>query len=74
MIVETYHAVKSGKSPHPSAQAEEQITERMRSRRRPGRDDAARSPVEEQTLIDVIVAREIARVDMGIDLLVAQPR
>ena len=55
-------------------QAEEQIAERIRSRRRPGRDDATRSPEEEQTLIDVIVAREIARVDMGIDLLVAQPR
>jgi hypothetical protein len=55
-------------------QTEQQIAERMRSRRRPGRDDAPLSPAEEQTQIDVMVAREIARVDMGIDLLVAQPR
>jgi hypothetical protein len=55
-------------------EAEQQITERVRSTRRPGPDDATRSRAEEETQINVIVAREIARVDMGIDLLLAQPR
>ena len=33
-----------------------------------------RSPVEEQSVKNILVAREIARVDMGIDVLDAQPR
>ena len=52
---------------------EQHIAERVRSRRRTGPDRAIRSSEEEQALIDLSVAREIARVDMGIDLLVAQP-
>ncbi|MDO5643511.1 MAG: hypothetical protein Q4G26_14140 [Paracoccus sp. (in: a-proteobacteria)] len=31
-------------------------------------------PAREQAILDVLVAREIARIDMGIDLVIAQPR
>jgi hypothetical protein len=55
-------------------QTERLIAGRVRARRRSGPDVAVRSPEEEQAVVDVFVAREIARVDMGIDLLLAQPR
>ena len=55
-------------------QAQQQIAERIRSSRRFGIDGPDRSPAEESALVDVLVAREVARVDMGIDLLLAQPR
>lgn len=55
-------------------QAEQQMAERIRSSRRFETDRPARSLAEESALVDVLVAREIARVDMGVDLLLAQPR
>jgi hypothetical protein len=49
---------------------QERITQtRVRTRVRP-----ERSIEEEQVLTDILVAREIARVDLGVDVLVAQPR
>ncbi|UXN58462.1 hypothetical protein [Phyllobacterium zundukense] len=37
-------------------------------------DGSASQPDREQAILDVLVAREIARIDMGIDLVIAQPR
>lgn len=37
-------------------------------------DGSALQPDREQAILDVLVAREIARIDMGIDLVIAQPR
>jgi hypothetical protein len=54
-------------------EVEHQVAERVNARRRPI-EEASRSQEEEQTLIDVAVAREIARIDFGIDLVIAQPR
>ncbi|TPL47997.1 hypothetical protein FJ942_26360 [Mesorhizobium sp. B2-4-2] len=54
--------------------AHELVAERVRARRRPTADGTPRSPEEELANVDIAVAREIARVDMGIDLLIAQPR
>jgi hypothetical protein len=55
-------------------QAEQQIAERIRSSRRSGTERPASFLPEESALVDILVAREIARVDMGVELLVAQPR
>jgi hypothetical protein len=55
-------------------QTEQLIAERVRARRRPSPDQPAYSPEEDRAVTDLLVAREIARVDMGIDVLVAQPR
>ncbi|MER9707841.1 hypothetical protein NKJ10_27110 [Mesorhizobium sp. M0204] len=55
-------------------QAEQLIAERVGARRIQILDGAARPPEEERAVTDILVAREIARVDLGVDLLVAQPR
>jgi hypothetical protein len=55
-------------------QAEQQIAERIRSSRCSGTERPASFLPEESALVDILVAREIARVDMGVELLVAQPR
>ena len=55
-------------------QTEQRIAARMRSSRVQVSDGTPKSPEEERAIIDILVAREIARVDLGIDLLVAQPR
>jgi len=58
----------------PMRQTEQLIADRVRSRRVQVLDGASRPPEEERAVTDILVAREIARVDLGIDLLVAQPR
>lgn len=56
-------------------QAEDAIAGRVRQALPPAGADAAGSqPEREQAILDVLVAREIARIDMGIDLVIAQPR
>jgi len=56
-------------------QAEDEVAGRMRQALPPAAaDGAAAQPDREQAILDVLVAREIARVDMGIDLVIAQPR
>ncbi|MER8370322.1 hypothetical protein [Mesorhizobium sp. M1378] len=55
-------------------QAEQLIAERVGARRIQILDGAARPPKEERAVTDILGAREIARVDLGVDLLVAQPR
>ncbi|RWB61868.1 MAG: hypothetical protein EOQ48_14055 [Mesorhizobium sp.] len=54
--------------------ASQRIAQLVRARRRPVAPSVVRSPEEESALTDIAVAREIARVDMGIDLMIAQPR
>jgi hypothetical protein len=58
----------------PMRQNQGVIEERIRSSRVRIRDAAARSAEEEQVVTDILVAREIARVDLGVDVVVAQPR
>jgi hypothetical protein len=36
--------------------------------------DGAAQPDRAEAILDVLVAREIARIDLGIDLVIAQPR
>jgi hypothetical protein len=55
-------------------QAEQLVLERVKSRRILASEAAFRSPEQELVVTDILVAREIARVDLGIDLLVAQPQ
>jgi hypothetical protein len=52
---------------------EPSLEERARARRRPP-DLPIRSPDEEEAAIDISVAREIARVDMGVEVVISQPR
>ncbi|MER9432573.1 hypothetical protein [Mesorhizobium sp. M0408] len=52
-------------------QAEQLIAERVGARRIQILDGAARPPEEERAVTDILVAREIARIDLGVDLLVA---
>lgn len=55
-------------------QSEGAIYERVRSARARSPLAAPRSPQEDQVITDLLLAREIARVDFGIDLVIAQPR
>ncbi|MBW9113306.1 hypothetical protein JNB88_06545 [Rhizobium cauense] len=56
-------------------QAEDAVAGRVRQARPPtAADGSALQPDREQAILDVLVAREIARIDMGIDLVIAQPR
>jgi hypothetical protein len=56
-------------------QAEDAVAGRMRQALPPSAaDESALQPDREQAILDVLVAREIARIDMGIDLAIAQPR
>jgi hypothetical protein len=58
----------------PMRQSEQLIADRVRLQRIHVLDGAAKPPEEERIVMDILVAREIARVDLGIDLLVTQPR
>ncbi|NNU63050.1 hypothetical protein [Ochrobactrum soli] len=56
-------------------QAEDAVASRVRQAMLPvAADGSASQPDREQAILDVLVAREIARIDMGIDLVIAQPR
>jgi len=56
-------------------QAEDAVAGRVRQALpRVATDGASAQPDREQAILDVMVAREIARIDMGIDLVIAQPR
>ena len=56
-------------------QAEDDVAGRVRQALPPVvTDGSALQPDREQAILDVLVAREIARIDMGIDLVIAQPR
>ncbi len=55
-------------------QTESLLSDRLRARLAERRVGETRTPEQERVLIDILVAREIARVDLGIDLLIAQPR
>lgn len=49
------------------------LADRMRVRVRAAMPTAAISTEQEETLTNLLVARDIARVDLGIELLIAQP-
>ncbi|QEN84747.1 hypothetical protein FZC33_00175 [Labrys sp. KNU-23] len=53
-------------------QAEAVIAERVR-RRAEGLAITVRPPEQERAVTDILVAREIARVDLGVEMVVAQP-
>ena len=56
-------------------QAEDAVAGRLRQALPPvATDGSALQPDREQAILDVLVAREIARIDMGVDLVLAQPR
>lgn len=56
-------------------QAEDAVAGRVRQALPPiGADGSGSQPDREQARLDVLVAREIACIDMGIDLVIAQPR
>ena len=54
--------------------AEESISERIDSRRMAQPDVGERSLEDNEVIKDILVAREMARVDIGVDLMIAQPR
>jgi hypothetical protein len=49
------------------------LAQRIRVRRATLREGPTISPADE-AVEDILVAREMARVDLGIDVLIAQPR
>ncbi|TCS04595.1 hypothetical protein [Rhizobium sp. BK418] len=56
-------------------QTEDAVAGRVRQALPPvAADGSGLQPDREQAILDVLVAREIARIDMGIDLVIAQPR
>ena len=55
-------------------QAESQVAERISSRRSGVADRPAMPRDQELAIADILVAREMARIDLGIDVLIAQPR
>jgi len=55
-------------------ESENSISERIASRRILELERPGTSAEDEEVIRDVLVAREMARVDLGVDLLVAQPR
>ncbi len=57
----------------PMRQAEGEIAEGVVARRAIAIESPAAPPEAERAATDVLVAREIARIDLGVDLLVAQP-
>lgn len=55
-------------------QEENAVVSRLRQALPPlAADGLGLQPVREQAILDVLVAQEIARIDMGIDLVIAQP-
>jgi hypothetical protein len=54
-------------------QAESQIAARVRANRLRA-PDIVRPPEEERVVTDILVAREIARIDLGVDVIIAQRR
>ncbi len=58
----------------PMRESENSISERIASRRILELERPGTSAEDEEVIRDVLVAREMARVDLGVDLLVAQPR
>jgi hypothetical protein len=57
----------------PMRATESILAQRIHVRRAALRDGPAISPADE-AIEDILVAREMARVDLGIDVLIAQPR
>ncbi|MEW9614402.1 hypothetical protein AB3G45_11305 [Shinella sp. S4-D37] len=66
-------AVREAASPA-LRQAENAIAGRLRQALPPDGADGAAPPDRAEAILDVLVAREIARIDLGIDLVIAQPR
>jgi hypothetical protein len=54
--------------------AEYQVEERVISRRSLSLGSAAFPEGAENAIGDILVAREMARIDLGVDVLIAQPR
>ena len=74
MAKEVRQAVLAAASPA-WRRAEDAVAVRVRQALRPTvADGSGPEPDREQAMVDVLVAREIARIDMGIDLVIAQPR
>lgn len=67
------NAVREAASPT-LRQAEDAIAGRLRQALPPDGADGAAQPDRAEAILDVLVAREIARIDLGIDLVIAQPR
>ncbi len=68
---ELREAVRSMVS-NPMREAEGSIAEQIRARVTAPRSDVSRE--REQPIEDILVAREMARIDLGVELVVAQPR
>lgn len=58
----------------PMRQGQNAIEARIRASRVRMRDAGDRTSAGERIVTDILVAREIARVDLGVDVVVAQPR
>jgi hypothetical protein len=58
----------------PMREAEPVIAERINARRLARPDQPEMSEEQNQIVEDILVAREMARVDLGVDLLISQPR
>jgi hypothetical protein len=54
-------------------QAEQTVESRVRLRLRSSSADFLKSPQTERTIEDIMIAREMTRVDLGLDLLITQP-
>ena len=54
--------------------AEQEVTQRVHARRELRPIDLSITPEAEQTIEDILVAREMVRVDLGLDVVIAQPR
>lgn len=54
--------------------AETDLAQRVRTRRRAEPTRPAASEHVERVVEDILVAREMARVDLGVDMLITQPQ
>jgi len=55
-------------------QAEGLVAERISTRRSAVADGPALPRDQDQVITDILVAREMARIDLGVGVLIAQPR
>lgn len=55
-------------------QSEGLVQERIMVRRATATDGAAAPIEQEKAILDILVAREMARIDLGVDVLIAQPK
>lgn len=54
--------------------AEDELAERISVRRSIHPDGPRVSPQTERTIENILIAREMVRVDLGVEVMIAQPR